>query len=101
MESWMIMWKDIMNILQGAKEIWRCEQLQNKLYQLERLFYGQVYEQNQNRGTSMANKYSRKFNYKYSVLTVVNSNEDLTLVLNVITNSVESIMRRFRRASVP
>ena len=56
--------------------------------------------QNQRRRTSMANKYSRKFNYKYSVLTVVNSNEDLTLVLNVITNTVESMMRSFRRASV-
>ena len=71
-------------------------------YRLELLFYGQMFEhrQNQHRRTSMANKNSRKFNYKYSVLTNVNSNEDLTLVLNVITNTVESIMQRFRRASV-
>jgi len=27
MESWMIIWMDIMSILQSAKEIWRCEQL--------------------------------------------------------------------------
>ena len=32
MESWMIMWKHIMKILQSAKEIWRCEQLQKKIY---------------------------------------------------------------------
>ena len=30
-ESWMIMCKDIMNILQSAKEIWRCEQVQKNL----------------------------------------------------------------------
>ena len=54
MESWMIMWKDIMNILQSAKEIWRCEQLQETFYQLERLIYTQVFEhlQNQRRRTS-------------------------------------------------
>jgi len=28
MESWMIIWMDIMNILQISKEVWRCEQLQ-------------------------------------------------------------------------
>jgi len=101
-ESWMIMWKDIMNILQSAKEIWCCEQVQKKIYRLESLFYTQAFEhrQNQRRRTSMANKYSNNFNYKYSVLTVVNRNEDLTLGLNVITISVESMMWRFRRASV-
>jgi len=105
MEGWlygMIMWKDIMNILQSAKEIWHCEQLQETFYRLERLIYSQAFEhrQNQRRRTSMANKYSSNFNYKYSVLTVVNRNEDLTLGLNVITISVESMMWRFRRASV-
>jgi len=28
MESWMIIWMDIMNILQISKEVWHCEQLQ-------------------------------------------------------------------------
>jgi len=32
MVSWMIMWRVIMNILQIAKDIWCCEQLQKNLY---------------------------------------------------------------------
>jgi len=98
----MSMWKDIMNILQCGKELWRCEQLQKNFYRLELLFYIQMFErrQNQHRRTSMANKYSKDFNYKFSVLSLVNSNEDLTLVLNVNTNSVASMTRWFTRASV-
>jgi len=53
-ESWMIIRKHIMNILQSAKEIWRCEQVQKNFYRLEGLFYSQVFEhqQNQRRRTS-------------------------------------------------
>jgi len=63
------------------------------------LIYDQVfyYRQKQRQLISRPNKYARNCDYKYSVLTVVNCKEDLTLGLNVITNSVESMMRRFRR----
>jgi hypothetical protein len=36
-ESWMIIWTDIMNVLQSAKEIWRCNvNIYKKIYRLER-----------------------------------------------------------------
>jgi len=99
-QSWMIIWMDIMNILQIAKEIWRCSvNTYKKFLSAGTLIYGQVfyYRQNQRHLISRPNKYARNCDYKYSVLTVVNCKEDLTLGLNVITNSVESMMRRFRR----
>jgi hypothetical protein len=87
MESWMAIWMDIMNILQSAKEIWRCNVTTYEIFlRAGKLWPGILILTKSEQTHSRPNKYARNYNYQCSVLTVVNCDEDLTLVLNLITN---------------